>query len=251
MNKSTSFFGNKRNAVNIRTVNPFFETLTDERSAKLLARSAIDKIYHKSRDQDVIASNRRQWLVKPLHEPKNLGGIYQEWHVNPLYKPKNLESIHQESLNAFDDANIFGYDLVLEDKSLRDRMTELKSWAKEEGDPFSEQSEKDFFSFFRINNLKNPNLFLLPNGNLRAVWRKNDRQIGVQFIGKYKGQFVLLDGDGLKPNQTLGMNDLQTIMGIVEGAGLSELWRRQHSLIGEYSAYSPHIRRPIEVRSTE
>lgn len=73
------------------------------------------------------------------------------------------------------------------------RLSELRREAKEENLPYSERSEHDLFKFFFLYPaVARPRLFLLENGNLRALWRNSEgEQIGLQFRGGEQVQYVI------------------------------------------------------------
>jgi len=73
------------------------------------------------------------------------------------------------------------------------RLNELKNEAKTEDLAFSERSEHDFFKFLLLfPQILDPFLFLLDNGNLRALWKNGDgEQVGLQFRGSEIVQYVI------------------------------------------------------------
>jgi hypothetical protein len=73
------------------------------------------------------------------------------------------------------------------------RIAALKAAARDEGGPYNEASERDFASFVGAHSaLRRPNLYLLDNGNLRAVWKNAAGQhLGLQFLGGGQVQFVV------------------------------------------------------------
>lgn len=106
------------------------------------------------------------------------------------------------------------------------RVATLKDYAETEGFPFSSSSETSLKEFIAEYNLDKPSIFLLKNGNLRAVWRSEDVQIGLQFFGGNKGQLIVLDGEGTKPNQITGQHNLDKLCMLVEGAGFGSIWKQ-------------------------
>lgn len=72
-----------------------------------------------------------------------------------------------------------------EHASWRARIEELRSYAAEDGEPFNEASERDLWVFLRSNpSVRKNALVLAPNGNLRAVWRRDaGAHLGAQFLG--------------------------------------------------------------------
>lgn len=73
-----------------------------------------------------------------------------------------------------------------------ERIDELHACAAADNEPFSETSHADLRRF--LSNLpfvRKPSIFLLENGNLRAVWKNDQNElIGLQFIGGGAIQFV-------------------------------------------------------------
>ena len=74
-----------------------------------------------------------------------------------------------------------------------DRIGVLKKQASLEGYSLNLASEIDFSSFFGKNPfLQLGHLFLLENGNLRAVWKgENGAHVGLQFLGNGFIQYVI------------------------------------------------------------
>jgi hypothetical protein len=72
------------------------------------------------------------------------------------------------------------------------RVNELRIEAQTEGEPFSETSAADLQEFIHVAGpTKQPGLFCLDNGNLRALWRSGHEQVGLQFLGEQRVQFVI------------------------------------------------------------
>lgn len=118
-------------------------------------------------------------------------------------------------------------------KALR-RISELRHIAESEGLRFSEESGQDLKRFLLVADFAAPSLFLLENGNLRAVWSEGSTQIGIQFLGENRGQFILLDGEGIEPHQIMGTHNLATIQKLIEGSGIDEVWRARTQRNGRY-----------------
>ena len=111
-------------------------------------------------------------------------------------------------------------------EAIERRVSELRAEALENDDVFDEGSAKALLSY--CNSLSTdvkPSVFLLANGNLRAVWQsKNKDQIGIQIINDRQFQFVILrDRDG-RTLKTLGVEEPNTIEQIVGLLGLRGLW---------------------------
>ena len=75
----------------------------------------------------------------------------------------------------------------------RYRIVDLRGFAEDDGIEVNEDSEKDFWSFVRLAPLsERASLFLMDNGNLRAVWKGEDSShIGIQFLGGHKAEYVI------------------------------------------------------------
>lgn len=73
------------------------------------------------------------------------------------------------------------------------RIRELRRYAAEDGEPFNEASERDLRVFLRSNpSARKDALVLAPNGNLRAVWRRDaGAHLGAEFRGGGVVQFVV------------------------------------------------------------
>jgi hypothetical protein len=109
------------------------------------------------------------------------------------------------------------------------RIHTLKLQALLQNEPFSEASFADFTEFFReLSFTRRPALFLLDNGNLRALW-KNDRreQIGLQFLGGRIVQFVIFSLR-TKPeimSRIAGADTIGNIAAQIRANGAGQLFR--------------------------
>jgi hypothetical protein len=76
---------------------------------------------------------------------------------------------------------------------IEDRLRELHVDALRNAEPFSESSLADLRSFLNsLPLIERPSIFLLDDGNLRAVWRNEAKeQVGLQFLGNSVVQFVM------------------------------------------------------------
>jgi hypothetical protein len=74
-----------------------------------------------------------------------------------------------------------------------DRLRELHVDALRNAEPFSESSLADLRLFLdSLPLIERPSIFLLDDGNLRAVWRNAAKeQVGLQFLGTSVVQFVM------------------------------------------------------------
>lgn len=76
------------------------------------------------------------------------------------------------------------------------RLRELRELATEEGMSFSESSVAQATRWLRIASPPVlPSVFLLNNGNIRFLWKRNDTQLGIQFLECGTVQFVFLGED--------------------------------------------------------
>ena len=78
-------------------------------------------------------------------------------------------------------------------KVYRCRIVELRGYGEEDGIQINEESEKDFWLFVYSAPLSGKAaMFLMDNGNLRAVWKGEDSShIGIQFLGQQKAEYVI------------------------------------------------------------
>jgi hypothetical protein len=104
------------------------------------------------------------------------------------------------------------------------RFAELKDLAVSEQIFISPQSESDFRSFLKIASATQlPALFLLENGNVRAVWKgAKDEQIGLQFLGGRQVQFVLFSRR-YDPEMAVRSCGRDTINGMLDQIGALRL----------------------------
>ena len=81
---------------------------------------------------------------------------------------------------------------------IRQRIELLKEIGEEEKIAYNANSEHDLWRFLkRLSFIKSPKLFLLDNGNLRAVWKGDGgKHIGLQFLGGEQIQFVIFSRRG-------------------------------------------------------
>lgn len=75
----------------------------------------------------------------------------------------------------------------------RCRIEELRGYGEEDGIQINEESEKDFWLFVYSAPLSGKAaMFLMDNGNLRAVWKGEDAShVGIQFLGGHKAEYVI------------------------------------------------------------
>ena len=75
------------------------------------------------------------------------------------------------------------------------RIEELKGYAIEDDIEVNSESERDFHHFTNSTSLRSEAaLFLMDNGNLRAVWKDaNGGHVGIQFLGKQQAECVIFN----------------------------------------------------------
>ena len=117
---------------------------------------------------------------------------------------------------------------VLAPDTLSTRLAELASAAEDEGIAPSEPSQRDLRRFFAENeSRRSPSLFLLPNGNFRAVWW-NDRkeQLGLQFLGDGEVQYVIFkereDAPG-KFRRSYGQDEIRRLDTLIQAMNVGSL----------------------------
>lgn len=81
---------------------------------------------------------------------------------------------------------------------IRQRIGLPKEIGEEEEIAYNANSEQDLWRFLkRLSFIRSPKLFLLDNGNLRAVWKGDGgKHIGLQFLGGEQIQFVIFSRRG-------------------------------------------------------
>ncbi len=107
------------------------------------------------------------------------------------------------------------------------RIAEIRALAAEEAIAISSRSESDLIEFLRsVTAARRPKLYLLDNGNVRAVWKgADDQQIGLQFLGDGQVQFVVFgyrhDPDGAV--QACGRDTVVGIQKQIKALGVARL----------------------------
>jgi hypothetical protein len=109
---------------------------------------------------------------------------------------------------------------------IESRLRELKADAGSNGEPFSEASLHDLRAFLDPLPLANrPAIFLLDNGNLRALWKSEAEQVGLQFLGDGQVQYVMFS----RPRQAehvsrrAGVQALSAIRALIATSALEHL----------------------------
>ncbi|MEQ1551196.1 hypothetical protein [Sphingorhabdus sp.] len=92
--------------------------------------------------------------------------------------------------------------------AFEERLTELTEIASEEGVEISKASQKDARLFAQsLYNTARPGIFLVGNGNIRFVWTSDKKeQVGLQFRGKGKVQYVFFKNNEGQIEETMGTN---------------------------------------------
>lgn len=105
------------------------------------------------------------------------------------------------------------------------RIAELKEFGREEGTIYSAESEDGLRKFLQLYQpVCRPNVFLLPNGNFRAVWKdKGGDQLGLQFRGQAVVQFAAFARSKDETLTSSGRVTLRGIRKLVSGLGLERL----------------------------
>ena len=105
------------------------------------------------------------------------------------------------------------------------RIAQLCSFAEEDGIELSAPSKGDFFDFACTEpQTRAASLVLLDNGNLRAVWRSGQQEVGVQFYGGGSVQYLISrEGDDGKITHTARRGTFEEFSAAIERAGLGGL----------------------------
>jgi hypothetical protein len=118
---------------------------------------------------------------------------------------------------------LFGQRLINE--QMQNRVRELHIDALRSQDPFSEASFNDLKQLIGTLRLtRRPSIFLLDNGNLRALW-KNDanEQVGLQFLGRGAVQFVMFAKRPTFMMRESGVDELSAIAERLRANGCDRL----------------------------
>jgi hypothetical protein len=106
-------------------------------------------------------------------------------------------------------------------------LRELHVDALRNAEPFSESSLADLRSFLAsLSQIVRPAIFLLDDGNLRAVWRNAAKeQIGLQFLANGIVQFVMFVKRQHPPimSRDAGTDALANMRARIEGNGCAHL----------------------------
>jgi len=112
-------------------------------------------------------------------------------------------------------------------EAIERQVDELRNHAREETEAFSEASAAETLRFcHELAADVEPAIFLMANGNLRAVWRNQELdQIGIQFMSNGVIQYVILRDRNGMTLKALGEDvDPGNIRVIVKLHSLARLW---------------------------
>jgi hypothetical protein len=109
--------------------------------------------------------------------------------------------------------------------AISERLTEVGCDAEASGAPVSLSSIRDFVAFIgRAQPARRPSVFLLENGNVRALWLNDKKeQVGLQFLGEEEVQFVIF---ALRPSlmaRERGIESLAAMLSRVRSSGVAHL----------------------------
>ena len=110
---------------------------------------------------------------------------------------------------------------------IEDRLRELHVDALRNAEPVSDSSLADLRAFLNsLPLIERPAIFLLDDGNLRAVWRNAAKeQVGLQFLGQGVVQFVMFVSRQRPPimSRDAGIDALANIRARIEGNDCARL----------------------------
>jgi len=106
------------------------------------------------------------------------------------------------------------------------RLDDLRQNAIDEGLTISSESEAAFWSFineFQIS--EQPKITARLNGNIRALWQNEAKQIGLQFMGGLSVGYVLFsDFNDPDNSQHYGIAEFHALADVITALGLRDLW---------------------------
>ncbi len=106
------------------------------------------------------------------------------------------------------------------------RLNDLRQNAIDEGLAISSESEAAFWSFineFQIS--EQPKITARLNGNIRALWQNEAKQIGLQFLGGLTVGYVLFsDFNDPDNSQHYGVAEFHALADVITALGLRDLW---------------------------
>jgi hypothetical protein len=102
------------------------------------------------------------------------------------------------------------------------RLNALREFAAEDDITVSEASVEQAFGFTaKLRDVAQPDTFLLDNGNVRLLWLNAEKeQVGLQFLGDGRVQYVCFRKAGKRLETTMGDRDCTTLMPFISGLGL-------------------------------
>ncbi len=107
------------------------------------------------------------------------------------------------------------------------RVEKLKSEARLENDLFNDDSARDLIQFIKNHPYsRKPSVFLVDNGNLRAVWKdESGNHFGMQFLGKSNAQYVIFSKRDNAENvsRVAGRDNLQGVALQVNALEINDL----------------------------
>jgi hypothetical protein len=78
--------------------------------------------------------------------------------------------------------------------TIKERIAELREYARQDGDRCNESSIADVLAFpAQIAGMDGPYLFMDESGNMRVLWRNAKRRFGIYFYGRGKARLVVLN----------------------------------------------------------
>src|SRR5205823_14499104 len=134
-------------------------------------------------------ADQRALAMLNLPNSKPVGPVYVRGSGTPV-----LDEVSEDPLRKYlVEANAQRQLQHMIEGQIEDRLRELHVDAQVEGEAFSEESVSDLRRFIQSVGVTNrPAIFLLDNGNIRALWRSTDsQQVGLQFLGGRRVQFVI------------------------------------------------------------
>lgn len=172
------------------------------------------------------------------HFPKD----YDDLLNNPIDMGTESHTIHVlnwviEVLKHLADNSLRDSELNFEEKfdtpnsrvilEINERLEELEVVGKEENLIMSQDSKSEFLKFIHLLNPSiRPLIFIVENGNLRALWPHDDgRQIGLQFLGEERIQYVMFDekqSDGTV-NTEYGRTSFKKIIDLINKSPFKDL----------------------------
>lgn len=108
--------------------------------------------------------------------------------------------------------------------ALEKRVDDLRAVTIDEQLAFDETSAGAALAFVRrLHNVRRPGAFLV-DGNIRLVWDKPEgQQVGLQFRGSDKIQFVIFQADGDDLGSLMGLRSTDAVYGMITARGIFPL----------------------------